>query len=111
MGTEDIPRPIREFISRNISSVEQIELLRLFRSAPEQAITAEQAGRRLQTSTHSARVRLEALRRARLVSLSGDAYRYAADPAAERAVADVERYYTTHRLRVISLIYRRDDPL
>jgi hypothetical protein len=96
-----IPRAVEQFIARHITSVEQLELLLLLRRQPDVSLTPAEASRRLHTSPHSAGTRLAELERSRLVARDGDAYRYGADAETDACVADVERYYSTHRARMI----------
>lgn len=107
MTHSDIPKRVRDLISRDLSSVEQLELLFLLRQLQPQELSAEEASRRLHTSQHSSRTRLEELVRTGHVAVRAERYRYAASGEADRAVAELERYYGTHRTRIISLIFSR----
>jgi predicted ArsR family transcriptional regulator len=105
MAEAGIPERVRDLITRQISSVEQVELLLLLRRLEGQELSAEDASAHLRTTSHSSRIRLDELVRTGLVSVSGGRYRYAAADATDETVAELERYYATHRTRMISLIF------
>lgn len=97
------------FLARNISSVEQLEVLLLAEANPTRSWTAAEIARELRTNPASAARRLEDLTILGLLRIAArDELAYAYAPEREelrRAVAELRRCYAERRVAVISAIY------
>lgn len=104
MATE-LPERLCALLDRHITSVEQLELLLILQETPLQRFTPTDAARRVGTAAHSAKIRLDDLVAARLADEGGGTYTYAATGEADQAVVELRRFYSTHRVRIISRIF------
>jgi len=100
----EMPERVRQLLDRHITSVEQLELLFVLEQEPAAAFTPDTASKRIGTTAHSARIRLDELVGAGLAKESGGSYAYATG-SHEAAVGELRRLYATHRVRIISRIF------
>jgi hypothetical protein len=100
-----MPDRVRQLLDRYITSVEQLELLFVLAGDPGTAFTAESASKRVGTTPHSARIRLDELAAAGLARAADGSYIYAATGAEAAAVSELRSLYSTHRVRIISRIF------
>lgn len=110
MTGEGIPASIRNFIRRNIHSVEALEILLALHSEPETCWTAEDLSRLLRTTIESATSNLSELKQAGLLAMDSKAgkSRFApADAGVAGLIDELERIYKERRVSVISLIYSK----
>ena len=108
MSRDEIPRHVRDFIARNLTAVEELDVLLLLRAVPDKDWTLEDVRRALTTSVESAELRAEHLVRAGLVRRSeeGSSYRYAPrDSETARTIDDLAEAYAKRRVSVIGLIF------
>ena len=105
-----IPSEVKDFILRNITSVEEMEVLFFLRDRRDSAWTAHALSAQLRSSLPSIEQRLNDLQSRGLVA-RGDApgaYRYwPKEPALEDLVAKLAQYYAERRISIIELIYTR----
>lgn len=104
-----VPDAVREFLQRNIDSVEELEILLWLRRTRSEA-TLSTLAEELRSSVSSVSSRLSDLRRRGLVqpSVSGDTYRYAAaDAALEATVAQLADCYRNAPHKIVELVYAK----
>jgi hypothetical protein len=103
-----VPAQVTEFVQRCIESVEQLEILLLLRNKGDEW-TPEQISAELRSTPDSAWNSVEALQRHGLLvpGAAPGSVRYAAKPAADATVAQVEATYRQARFRVIHLIFSK----
>lgn len=109
MTETGIPNEVLEFISDHIASMEQIEVLLLLSSRPEQEWTVEKVFGQIQSSPASVLVRLrEFCDRGLLIEKPNQLYQYS--PRNEKlahAVRLLALTYKERRIKIIELIYRQ----
>jgi DNA-binding transcriptional ArsR family regulator len=105
---------IKDFISNNIGSIEQLEVLLLLHKNRGQEWTASEISQKLVTQPGSVSIRLSDLEsKGLLSSRQGERerlYQYRPVwPPREAAVDDLAEFYKIYRLKVIQLIYDRSN--
>ena len=108
MGPRGVPREVRQFIAQHVSSVAQLEVLLLVRSAAAEAHTAETVAQALRIDPGWAGAELERLRAdGFLAEADGtpDAYCYAPSARLRAGVDRLAESFSTHRVSVITLIF------
>ena len=97
---------LMRFIRRNISSVEQLEILLLLFEEPEREWSAEGISEHLRSSLTSVTKRLGDLERRQLVErTSGETYRYRPSTRAEGVLKLMRDEYHIRPTRVIDAIF------
>jgi predicted transcriptional regulator of viral defense system len=100
----------RTFINKNISSVEQIEVLLILHANPERVWTIEEISAILRSSPNSIRSRLTALEERNLCNgLQEAGYRYSAGGRLDEMVETLAQEYAQRRFSVIELVFSRPD--
>jgi hypothetical protein len=103
-----VPAPVRRFIAGHIESVGQLEVLLLLRAAADKEWTPQEVARAVVTQPGSAAGWLDQLTADRLISRTGERFRYGpADEAVERAVDELAESYAKYRVAVIGLIFSK----
>jgi hypothetical protein len=106
---ERIEPALRAFISDNIASVAQLELVLLLHGSAGQRFTAAEAARALALSPEMTERLLELLCRQGIAAATADApsrYRYAPKSAElDGRIAELSELYRQRRVTVIQLIY------
>lgn len=108
MAATGVPTPVKRFISAEIESVEQLEVLLLLRGAADKEWTAKEVARALVTQAESAAAWLEKMAGSGLLRAQGDSYRYA--PRTKTVDETVDRLaesYAKYRVTVIALIFSK----
>jgi len=110
LSSHDIPEGIQRFVSVNIHSVEQLEILLTLREDAAKEWDAEDVSRRVYTRPASAAQRLTDLEDKGLLTAREEGgrrlYRYAPREASlDEAVQALADYYKQYRVSVIDLIY------
>ena len=102
-----IPERVRRLIAEHITSIEQLEILLLFRGLPGQPQTVGQINDRIKSSLTSVTARLADLQASGFLRRTDDRYQY--DPGAERAavVDELAQVYAERRYTVIELIFAK----
>lgn len=111
--TPDLPASVRRFLSRDVDSVEALEVLLLLRADAAGSWDVDAIVAELRSTPFSIRQRLDALAKRRLVRCEDERWRYAAAAKADAVVAEVGVAYERLRLRVIEALYGapRPEPL
>lgn len=108
VSKDEIQEDVRKLIAEHIVSVEQLEVLLLLRSRPDETWTAERVSETVRTSPRSAEKRLSDLARRSLAEEAPDGgYRYAASGRFARAVGALAEAYAERRYTVIELIFSK----
>ena len=105
----DLPAGIRDFLSRHIASVEELEILLLLHDGKDRDWTPAEINERLRSQEISISKWLEALVTLKLVRRSsGSRYQFApASEALARDTAELAEVYRERRIKVIELIYSK----
>lgn len=107
MAESGIPAAARKLIQSCIDSVETLEVLLHLRAFGD-ARTPERVAAELRVDPTSARRRVTGLVQAGLLAADGGGFRYAPrDRALDLQVGELASAYATHRVSVITEIYRR----
>lgn len=116
MSQQQIPAEVQQFVAEYITSADQLDILLLLHSRPEEQWTARQVSEAVFTVPTSATLRLEQLAAAGLLSSDGAAdprYQYSPMSPALRARMDaLALAYRENRVGVIQLVFQKPvDPL
>ena len=104
----DIPLTTREFIARNIISVEQLEILLLLQSRTERPWTAREINLQLRSQLASVEKWLAMLVVLGLAAQAEAGYGFApATKELEESTLALAEAYRTRKVRVISLIFSK----
>jgi hypothetical protein len=110
VGRREFSDEFLTFIKKNITSVEQIEVLLILRANPERVWTVEEISTILRSSNNSIESRLEALTLRRMARPEGhQGYRYAASGRLHDMVEVLASEYAVRRFSVIELVFSRPD--
>jgi hypothetical protein len=104
-----VPDSVREFLQRNIDSVEELEILLWLRRSGQDATVAELA-EKLRSTSSSVTTRLEYLVRRVLVApgMVPGSYRYAPEsPVVDEVVAQLGDCYRDAPHKVMELVYSK----
>lgn len=109
----DLPDEVEEFLARNVESLEQLEILLLLRSRPDESLDSAEVTRELRLGAGCAEHLASLASRGFLRREEGGAPRYQFAPASgeqARVIGEVARCYSERRVAVIAFIYspRRD---
>ena len=108
MSDEQIPEDIREFISRYIDSVGQLEALLILRLRPEERWDLPTIAKRLYISEGNARELLGPLCEHKLASCSDDTYWLAELNSEQKAIIDrLADLYARRLIPVTNLIHSK----
>ncbi len=116
MANDGVDQEVRRFISEQIGSAEQLELLLVLHGHPDERFTAAELSQRVFTVPAAALLRLEELVAQGMAASDGAAdprYRYAAaTPELARSVDALAAAYRATRVGVVRTIYETPrDPL
>jgi len=107
MGETDLPRDVKAFIQRHLSTGAQADVLVLLQRE-RRGWTAAQVGKELRIDTEQAASLLAALQRSGLLRGDGGSYEYSPrDPRLEAVADSFGRLYPIYRVAIISLIFSR----
>ena len=110
MGKREFTDAFRTFVNKNITSVEQIEVLLILLANPERVWTVSEISAILRSSPNSIASRLQALHQAGLARAEeGQGYRYAASGRSHQMVELLQEEYGARRFSVIELVFSRPD--
>jgi hypothetical protein len=104
-----IESEIRNFISRYIDSVEQLEILLLLRNAGDKQWTAAEINDRLQSNLSSIQSRLKGLCDLKFIMCTQNVFQYqkTKDPDMERILDKLAHVYKEKRNRIIEIIFSK----
>jgi hypothetical protein len=101
-----ISADIRDFITRHIDTVSQLEALLLLRAERQEHWSLERIAARVYTSPEEIDEVLERFCREGFLVRDGDSFRYeCADPATDAIIGRVANAYTTHLIAITNLIH------
>lgn len=103
--SEDIPAEIRDFLSRHIRSVAQLDVLYLLSSNPDRMWTAEQVAAELRNNVSMADTHLRSLANDGLIHNGGDWYKCCGDAEIAEKINRMIYIYNLRRPAVIHFIY------
>jgi hypothetical protein len=111
-----VPKPefspaFRTFINKNITSIEQIEVLLILHANPDRVWTIDEISAILRSSRYSIESRMAGLIAARLAKASENGYRYAASGRSHAFVEELQEEYSARRFSVIEIVFSKADPL
>ena len=110
MGKREFSDAFRTFVNKNITSVEQIEVLLILVANPSRVWTISEISAILRSSPNSIASRLEGLRHARLAKGDPDiGFQYAASGRSHDMVELLSEEYGARRFSVIELVFSRPD--
>ena len=107
MTSAELPKEVRDFVTRHITSVEELEVLLLLRAVPDKDWSIDEVRRALSGSSESIRLRMDHLVRHRLVhsNSAGETFRYSVGEAGDATIDEVANAYAKRRVAVIGLIF------
>jgi hypothetical protein len=108
---KDLPPNLKDFISRFIHSVEQLEILLLVCKDPDRAWSAEAVYQEILSSQRSVERWLAELARQGLLDRlpeSEGAYRSCRGDDLRAQISDLAEFYHTAPVRIIEAIYKRE---
>lgn len=111
MSGEKLPPAVRNFISHNLSSIEQLEILRLLFTRPGEEWTAEAVYKVVLTTLPSIEQGLAKFTAAGFIEKTGSTpavYRLRAAGETRTVIADLCKFYAEMPARVIEAIYQKD---
>lgn len=115
MADSRIPEDVQQFITRNIESAEQLDVLVLLHAHPERAWTADELSQAIFSVPQSTARTLVALEARGYAARAGDqppAWRAAAPPADEQRIAALAAAYRSNRAGVIRYLFSaQPDPV
>ncbi len=101
---------VRDFITRHIVSVEELEVLLLLHEGRDRDWSSTEINARLRSQEASIAKWLDSLLRARLIRETGGRYRFAPESEAlERQTAGLAQAYRDRRIKVIEFIFSKPD--
>ena len=110
MAKREFSETFRTFVNKNITSIEQIEVLLILLANPSRAWTVAEISAILRSSPNAIGSRLEGLRHAKLAK--GDpqnGFQYAASGRSHEMVELLSEEYGARRFSVIELVFSRPD--
>jgi hypothetical protein len=108
---KELPVSVRDFISRHVRSVEQLEVLLLFQKHPSTTLSAKEVYEAILSTPQSIQRWLDELTGSGLlmkVVEPGAGYHRCADAALNEQIADLAEAYSSAPVRVIEAIYKRE---
>jgi hypothetical protein len=108
---KELSATIREFISRHVRSVEQLEILLMFQKDPDTSLTVPQVYDAILSTPQSVQRWLDDLTRSGLLQRSSDTdagYRCCPDADIRSQISNLAEFYRTTPVRVIEAIYKRE---
>jgi predicted transcriptional regulator len=110
MAKREFTDAFRTFVNKNITSVEQIEVLLILLANPERSWNVNEISAILRSSPNSISSRLQVLEQRGLArSTAGAEYRYAASGRSHEMVEMLQEEYGARRFSVIELVFSRPD--
>lgn len=107
----EFPPAFRTFINKNITSVEQIEVLLILHANPERVWTVQEISAILRSSPYAIESRMPGLISAKLAAAMEGGYRYTASGRSHAYVEQLQEEYSARRFSVIELVFSKHDPL
>lgn len=111
MAKREFPPAFRTFVNKNITSVEQIEVLLILHANPDRVWTVSEISAILRSSPYAIESRMPGLIAAKLARSVEGGYQYAASGRAHAYVETLQEEYCARRFSVIELVFSKPDPL
>lgn len=111
MAKREFPSAFRTFVNKNITSVEQIEVLLILHANPGRVWTVGEVSAILRSSPYAIESRMPGLIAARLARAVEGGYQYAASGRAHAFVETLQEEYSARRFSVIELVFSKPDPM
>ena len=111
MAKREFSSGFRTFVNKNISSVEQIEVLLILHANPEREWTVHEISAILRSSPYAIESRMPGLIAARLAAQTEGGYRYAATGRSHAFVEELQDEYSARRFSVIELVFSKPGAL
>lgn len=107
-GQRGIPRHVRAFITDQLSSVAQLEILLLLHGSPDRQFKVSEVAEQLRIDPSWAADELSGLADAGLLAREGDADLFQYEPRTaelDACVGGLAKAFSTHRVSVITLLF------
>ena len=111
MAKREFPPAFRTFVNKNITSVEQIEVLLILHANPDRVWTVGEISAILRSSPYAIESRMPGLIAAKLARSVEGGYQYTASGRAHAFVETLQEEYSARRFSVIELVFSKPDPL
>lgn len=112
MGKREFSDAFRTFVNKNITSVEQIEVLLILLANPQRTWSVGEISAIMRSSPNSIASRLEVLKAAKLAKGTAESgFQYAASGRSHEMVELLQEEYGARRFSVIELVFSKPDPM
>lgn len=111
MAKREFSSGFRTFVNKNISSVEQIEVLLILHANPEREWTVHEISAILRSSPYAIESRMPGLIAAKLARKTEGGYQYVASGRSHAHVEELQEEYSARRFSVIELVFSKPSPL
>lgn len=111
MAKREFSAAFRTFVNKNITSVEQIEVLLILHANPDRVWTVGEVSAILRSSPYAIESRMPGLISAKLAKAVEGGYQYAASGRTHAFVETLQDEYSARRFSVIELVFSKPDPL
>jgi len=111
VAKREFPPAFRTFVNKNITSVEQIEVLLILHANPDRVWTVGEISAILRSSPYAIESRMPGLIAAKLARSVEGGYQYTASGRAHGFVEMLQEEYSARRFSVIELVFSKPDPL
>lgn len=111
MAKREFSPAFRTFVNKNITSVEQIEVLLILHANPDRVWTVGEVSAILRSSPYAIESRMPGLTAARLAKAVEGGFQYVASGRAHACVEMLQEEYSARRFSVIELVFSKADPL
>jgi DNA-binding MarR family transcriptional regulator len=103
-----IPPAVREFITRHIDTVSELEALLILRAHPKESWTLDQLANRVYVSRRGISEIIERFAAEGFVKREDDRYRYdCKDATLEETIAELAQRYASHLIPVTNMIHSK----
>lgn len=111
MPKREFSAAFRTFVNKNITSVEQIEVLLILHANPDRVWTVGEISAILRSSPYAIESRMPGLIAAKLAKAGDEGFQYAASGRAHAFVETLQDEYSARRFSVIEMVFSKPDPL
>ena len=111
MAKREFSPAFRTFVNKNITSVEQIEVLLILHANPDRVWSVNEISAILRSSPYAIESRMPGLIQARLARAMEGGFQYAANGRSHAFVEMLQDEYSARRFSVIELVFSKADPL
>lgn len=111
MAKREFSPAFRTFVNKNITSVEQIEVLLILHANPDRVWSVAEISAILRSSPYAIESRMPGLMSAKLAKGVEGGYQYVASGRPHAFVEQLQEEYSARRFSVIELVFSKPDPL